>query len=148
MKPIDRLAKLCRMVEENQGWGMPSTKGTTLGEDQDSLMTPHASYEVKGDTLQLWSDEGDESRYGEEIWELGEGGGAVLISGWGRDTHEGGLFDHIGFENPEFANSMQATRGGRTSNFSSMEIPMGEFQKYFKEWWDSWQKASQEVGPS
>lgn len=60
----------------------------------DQLDTPHATMNLDGRTVTLDADDGNESSYGTEVWEIRDDK-IYLISSEGRDTFDRNLFDSL-----------------------------------------------------
>jgi len=73
-------------------------EGTLFGKDdvvRNPLTTPYSMSEKLSDTrLEIFSDDGNESSYGFDIWEFCHGGEFVkLEKSYGRDMFEGNISD-------------------------------------------------------
>lgn len=89
---------------------------TSYEDDDDDLSTPGSFVEVEGDTVQIHSDNGDESAYGDETWEK-DGGDMVLKSSYGRDTFDDNFADRY----------HQEKSGTYESASPGLRVPMKDF---------------------
>lgn len=89
-------------------------------EDADPLSTSISSAKMKGDVLEIDSDDGNESSYGNEKWHYDGKGNMKLLSSTGRDAFDDNIADQYADPKQGYAIPKDLT------------VPVAEFAQKFE----------------
>lgn len=108
----------------------------------DPLGIPGSQVTVKGDRVEIRSDDGNESSYGSEEWKIA-GGKAILQESFGRDTFEGNFADtHFQSLSKEKQKEAEDKWGLPTEGYmpNGFEMPLKDFVAGVKQHVESWRR--------